>query len=324
MAGNESRAIAACVALLLAGCGGAEAPQATGAPMSAAAPEAARSVNEPPLIESVTLEPASPRAGDQVTARVRASDPEGDPLHLYYRWRLDGRSVDGGASLHVDAVPKGALVEVEVVARDAAGESAPATATARVANRPPVLLGVVIEPLGVVTRDQDVVAVPRARDPDGDELEFEFRWWVNGQPSEEEGATLPSERFQRGDRIELEVVASDGSERSEPLRSQPFEVENAPPRITSQPGGFTADGSFQYRLSAEDADGDSALLWRLIEGPRGMQLDGSSQLVSWRPAPQQAGEHPVVLEVRDRLGGTSRQEFSLRLDFGAVPAAPAP
>lgn len=108
------------------------------------------------------------------------------------------------------------------------------------------------------------------------------------------------------------------------LRSPPFEVENAAPRITSQPGGFRRDGSFQYALKVEDADGDTALFFRLLEGPRGMQLDGPNRLLSWRPATEQAGEFPVVLEVRDLQGGSSRQEFALRLEHTLPPAAPAP
>jgi len=320
---TRSRWLALGLGLALAACAEDETPEASGAPMPGGAAHAVERANRPPQIRSVRLEPAQPRPGDLLDARVELFDAEGDAVRLVYRWRVDGRPVDGAASFHVGVVPKGTRIEVEVLARDASGESPPATASVRVANRPPVLLGVAIEPLGTVTRAQDVVAKARARDPERDELEFLYRWSVNGQPVDSAGARLPRDRFKRGDRIEFEVVASDGNDQSEPLRSQSFEVENAAPQIVSEPSDFAADGSFQYELIAEDPDGDTSLRLRLVEGPQGMKLDRESRLLTWQPTREQRGEYPVAIEVQDAHGGSSRQEFALNHLAGQSPAAPA-
>jgi hypothetical protein len=256
---------------------------------------------------------------------VEASDPDGDRLEIVYEWRVNGSRVDGGPSLHVDAVPKGSSIELRVVARDAESESAPATATALVANQPPVLLGVLLEPQGKVTAQHDVTARPRANDPDGDELEYEFEWRVNERRVDLAAPVLPARHFRRGDRIELVVVASDGTAETDPLRSHPIEVLNAPPQIASEPPGLDELGVFRYQAAAEDPDGDRQLRYRLVEGPSGMRVAPLDGLLTWEPRRNQSGRHPVVLEVEDGAGGKASQSFELRVEFTrpGSPAAPA-
>jgi hypothetical protein len=246
---------------------------------------------------------------------VEASDPDGDRLEIVYQWWVNGSKVDGGPSLHIDAVSKGSWIELRVVARDGEAESAPATATVRVANQPPVLLGVLLEPQGQITTQHDVTALPRANDPDGDELEYEFEWWVNGRRVDLDGPVLPTRHFRRGDRIELVVLASDGTAETEPLRSHPIEVLNASPRIASEPPSLDELGVFRYQAVAEDPDGDRQLRYRLLEAPSGMRVDPLDGLLTWEPRPTQSGRHPVVLEVEDGAGGKASQSFELRVEF---------
>ena len=321
-------ALALGLAAALGACGSEERPQAMGAPMGgAAAPLEALdgnlATNSPPVITRVVIEPQAPRPGQQLNARVQASDPDGDRLEIVYQWRVNGLEVDGGPSLHVDAVSKGSWIELRVVARDGEAESAPATATAVVANQPPVLLGVLLEPQGQITTQHDVTAIPRANDPDGDELEYEFEWWVNGRRVDLDEAVLPTRHFRRGDRVELAVVASDGTAETDPLRSHPIEVLNAPPRIASEPPGLDESGAFRYQATAEDPDGDRQLRYRLAEAPSGMRVTPLDGLLTWEPRRTQSGRHPVVLEVEDGLGGKTTQSFELQVDF-THPASRAP
>ena len=135
----------------------------------------------------------------------------------------------------------------------------------------------------------------------------------------------PVEVATRGDQIELSVVAHDGQESSEPLRSAPFTVANSAPQITSTPGAFDEDGTFRYAVLADDPDGDRALRYQLVAGPDGMRIDVVTGELTWTPMPDQAGSHPVAIEVGDRKGGISAQSFDIRVQFEEVttPAAPA-
>jgi hypothetical protein len=96
------------------------------------------------------------------------------------------------------------------------------------ANQPPMIDRVEIVP------DAPSPAVPieanvRANDPDGDRITYEYTWKANGRPigSEE---TLPAGAVSRDDRLELEVVASDGVAESAPATATAT-VAAAPPQI---------------------------------------------------------------------------------------------
>lgn len=304
----------------LAACGGDDAPETTGRPMASQAPvvEDGTGANHPPEIERLSLRPRNPRPGERIVASVEASDPDGDPVRFSYQWTMNGDRVGDGASLGTEGFPKGSTVELRVVPSDGKAEGAGRSATARMDNQAPVMLGVVMEPLGDVTVLNDVVASPRASDPDGDELEYRYTWWINGDRVDNQGEILPKSEFKRGDRIEVAVSAYDGTTDSETLRSQPFDVGNAAPQITSSPGGFDEDGTFRYQLAAEDPDGDRRLRYRMLEGPDGMKMDLLSGLLAWTPTEAQAGNHKVVVEVDDMSGGKTTQSFEVRVAFEPV------
>jgi hypothetical protein len=298
-------------------------------PRAPAEARAGDSQNQPPQIEALRLVPTAPSPGDRLSASVDASDPEGDRVELDYSWSVDGRRLpnERGASLHVEGLRKGARIEVAVVARDAEAESEPARLAVRVANQPPVLHDVILEPLAEVSVLNDVSARARSSDADGDAVQHRYTWRVNGErmDGDGEGEVLRTSHFARGDHIELTVVASDGEDESEPLQSAPIEVVNAGPRFRSKPGRIDEDGVFRYRAEVEDPDGDRLFRYRLVKGPRGMRLEPLEGRISWAPEPDQAGSHEVVMEAQDAQGAASTQTFQVQVDFQseALPAAPA-
>ncbi len=310
-------------------CGSEEAPQGAGQPMAGPAVERAqpaRRENQKPVVDELRLRPSNPRPGETLSVEASASDPDGDALRLDYVWRVNGqRMPQSGSSLVLAAHERNSLIEVSVVARDGVDESEPARAQARVGNQPPQLLAIAIEPLQDVTAGHDILATPRATDPDGDEIEFRYAWQVDGEPVGDGEPRLAATHFARGDRIRLEVIASDGQDESEPLESADIVVGNAAPRITSTPGSFDADGSFRYQLEVADPDGDRLFRYRLVSGPEGLELDPVSGRVLWQPSREQVGTHPVLVEVDDRAGGIASQSFEIRVQeqVETLPAAPA-
>jgi hypothetical protein len=277
------------------------------------------------------LQPDSPVPGDVVTARVEAVDPDGDELHLVHRWQVGGQRFEGESdTLVLPSGTKEAIIQVEVTAHDGELESAPRRASTRVPNRPPVITSLVMDPEAEITVEGELVASMRAEDADGDPVELVYTWYVNGDPIVAGGQTLPGASLERGDRVELEVVASDGDDESEPLRSAPVRVVNSAPRITSTPSQVDEGGSFVYQVQVEDPDQDRLLRFRLTRAPAGMQIDWLKGRVSWKPGQEQAGRHPVEIEVDDQAGGLATQEFELEVALDAedpsppTPAAPAP
>jgi hypothetical protein len=337
MSQAQRRATAGTLAFLTAaaawGCGSSQAPEAPPPKSAETAQAPASPANRPPEVRSVVIQPWDPVAGQLLTAVADAADPDGDPVRLTYHWSIDGSRYESGES-HTLVLPersKGALVELQVVANDGRldgqdGETS--RARVRVENRPPSLLDLLIEPGLEITVEDELAANARAEDPDRDAVEVRYRWLVNGRPIGVEEDTLTSRHFRRGDSIQLEAVASDGDDESEPLLSPEIHVLNSVPRIVSTPEKLDEDGTFHYTVAVEDADDDRRLRYRLVEGPTGMTLDWLSGKLSWAPSDTQAGTHAVEVEVDDLAGGKATQAFEIQVGFEKpeeqAPAAPQP
>jgi RHS repeat-associated protein len=88
-------------------------------------------------------------------------------------------------------------------------------------------------------------------------------------------------------------------------------IPNRPPAFTSVPLLEATVGKlYTYPASATDPDGD-ALSYTLTTGPQGMIVDGATGRVQWTPAPDQAGNHPVVVRVADGRGGWAEQVYTV-------------
>lgn len=302
-------------------CGSEETAKPTGMSMkqTTAAPNMPRETdanfNSAPEIDDVVIRPTEPVAGDRVTAIFEASDPDGDTLEFDFEWTVGGLPVDNDSSeLMLKDVVKGSLVQVSVTARDAHASSDSWSAEVQVANQPPVIRGIVMEPLGEITAARDVTAAPRSFDADGDEVRYQYRWTINGSNASSNGATLSSNEFSRGDTIVVEVTAHDEDDASEPLVSAPIPVVNARPRITSNPTGIGGD-TFRYVPTVEDPDGDRRLRFTLASAPRGMTIDSVGGEMVWEPESDQQGSHRVHLVVSDQNGGEDTQIFELNLGY---------
>ncbi len=339
MSKARKRATAGALAFLTAaaawGCGSSQAPEAPPAEIAKSAQAPSPPANRPPVLRNVAIRPWEPVAGDLLSAVADASDPDGDTVRLTYHWTIDGRRHESGMSdtLVLPERSKGALVELEVVASDGQSkgrngqDSASSRVQVRVGNRPPSLLDLLLEPGLEITVEDEIAANARPEDPDRDPVEVRYRWFVNDRAIGVTDSTLTRRHFQRGDRIQLEAVATDGDDDSEPLRSPEIHVVNSAPRIVSTPEKIDDDGTFRYAVAVEDADDDRRLRYRLLEGPTGMTLDWLSGKLSWTPADDQAGTHAVEVEADDLAGGKTTQAFEIQVGFedpAQTPAAPQP
>ena len=286
--------------------------------------ESEAAVRELPRVERIDFSPGRPRPGDRVVAEVTlgALAVDEGSVALDFTWRLDGvRQPQRGRSFDIPEDARGNWVEVMVIARDGLRESAPVRKGIVPANREPRVHAVVLDSSGRFDATRWIEAIVRADDPDGDPLVYEYRWAVDGARAEGVGSRFPLTGRRRGDEIQVEVVASDGVATSRPKASRPWILENSPPRISSSPSPIGEDGVFRYRVIAEDPDRDRLFRYRLIEAPAGMKIDPADGSISWSPLPKQVGTHRVILEVDDRNGGFSRQEFELGVGVEEVPIA---
>ncbi len=315
-------------ALLLMGaiaCGD-DAPEPTGAAMSMDPPDEEEiQANRAPIIQSVRIDPEEPAAGERVRALVNVRDPDGDSVEMGYVWTLGGRRLaSSGPEAQLGEIAKGVRLEVVVTASDGRAESEPFTAHRTIRNRRPAVTRLTLKPGAEVQPGQPVLVSAEGRDPDGDAFEFEYRWTVNGRGVEESGPTFDTGGLERGDQIQVRVVASDGTNESDPIDSGVVRVANAYPEILSDPTGNWKDGWFRYQIKARDPDGDRTLRYSLRQGPEGMTLNPVLGEVAWQPTPDQTGKHPVEVVVQDAEGAESGQYFELTVRATELPPPAAP
>jgi len=255
---------------------------------------------------------------DTVSLEFTTDDPDGDRVTVRYQWLANGRPVEGqtGPSLVLSVLRRGDRASLELTPVDSRGLAGPVyqTGTVEVANTPPVVTRVTVEP--AVAKPGDVLrATVEGSDPDGDSVTYAFEWWRNGQSTgtlarDREQQTLATEGFARGDMIVVGVTPYDAGGPGRFLVSEPLLLLNRPPVITSSPAAPTAQGSFEYVVTATDPDSD-ILTYKLETAPSGMTIESSTGKISWQMASGLTSPQQVRVGVDDGQQGQAFQEFTL-------------
>ena len=331
------------LALLLAGCSGSEETESAPAPVlsvfdrgsSDPADEEmeegeARGGDEDPAVRSIAFDPAEPASRARFRAIPRVA---GDWTSLQYEWKLNGAPFGTNtAQVVLPRIATGDEIGLRVVPFRGKRRGEALEVRSVVRNQRPELQKLAIERVGegdsLAGGSELWRAVVVADDPDDDDLEIEYLWYVNGQETDVEEEFYPAGEMTRGERLAVRVRAFDGEAWSPFTRSGEIVIGNSPPTIVSVPPRPDESGYFRYQLRAEDADGDDEFHFALRTAPRGMQIDEINGIVTWQPGSTQVGRHEVEVVVTDRDGGESTQSFDLSLvaltesdSEGAGPAA---
>jgi hypothetical protein len=288
---------------------GAGEPAAAGRAAGAAAESGA--ANEPPEVARVEVTPPAPDRRAVLRAEAEARDADGDAVTFTYRWLVNGREVDEtGPSLNATRFVPGDRIAVRVTPSDGLHDGASrVSAPVVVANHVPVVTDVSVSP-AAPQPGQQLTARAAARDDDGDPVEYDWEWRVNGEPvSDAAGPVLPGEHVKSGVQIVAVVSPRDPYHAGQPVQAPPVGAPNQPPVISSQPP--TAAGPvYVYQVVAADPDGDR-LRYYLDMGPDGMMLDRESGRLEWSVRPRPGKKAAVTLRADDGRGGRAVQRFTI-------------
>ena len=315
-------ALATLAGLAAVGCGGAEDAAETAV---AEVAKSASATNQAPVIEQVELLPGEVEPAGQLEALVDARDPEGHEVKLGFVWMLGDYRLPGGEStIEVPRTARrGDVVRVSVTATDSATTSEASVASAVVANSRPQWRELSLDAEGEVLAGTEIAIVAIADDRDGDELEFETIWYVNGEETDAMETRLPTGDLRRGDVVQAIVVASDGDLETDERETNEVRIGNAEPTIVSSPGTLSKEGRFDYAVVVEDPDGDRRFEYSLNSAPPGMEIDSSFGEVTWQADESHVGTHAVEVVVADHFGGEARQRFDLTVRVRTEDAVPA-
>jgi len=331
-------------ALLVAGCSESEAPVVTKPVLSVFELEASeasvaeeakgsldpatvRDFGDDPVVQRIEFEPREPESRERFEAIVGVS---GDWSSLQYVWMRNGEKFGpNAAEVVLPRLSTGDVIAVRVTPYQGDRPGRGLVMDSPVRNQRPRLSALSIERVEASessgAQDERWRGEVRADDPDGDAIEIEYRWIVNGETSEIEDEFFPASQLKKGDRIGLRARAFDGRAWSRAAHSGEIVIGNSLPVIVSAPPRPGANGFFSYAVRAKDTGDVDEFRYSLRRSPRGMKIDESSGLVTWMPASDQAGRHEVEVVVHDRDGGEATQSFSLALvqssETGPGPAA---
>jgi hypothetical protein len=303
---------------LLAGC--SQEPPSPGSESSSSSNSASAvsGENHPPVVTVARLMANGLTRNDSVTSEFTTDDQDGDRVTVRYQWLENGVPIEGqkGPALDLGGLKRGDRVSLALTPVDAKGAVGPVfqTEAVEVANTPPVVTRVTIEP--AVAKPGDVLHVAmEGSDPDGDPLKYVIEWWRNGKSlgvpvKDQEQRTLATDGFARGDLVVVGVTPYDAAGPGRFLVSEPLVLMNRAPVITSSPAGPTKKGAFEYVVAATDPDNDT-LTYKLETAPPGMTIDASTGKIAWQMTSSLTGPQQVRVSVNDGNQGQAFQEFTL-------------
>ena len=176
-------------------------------------------------------------------------------------------------------------------------------------NRKPKLINVRINPQDVYG-STDIEVLFRVEDPEGAPVSTSFQWYVNNRKRlGKVSRTLKSSSFRKGDRLVVEIRATDGTH-TVTGKSREIEVLNSPPEMLTKPGSLgNLDGT---TIRAVDPDGDP-LRYFLEDAPPGLSIDEKRGVLRYASSTNSdvAGEFRTLIVAEDPEG--ARVVFPLTL-----------
>lgn len=181
------------------------------------------------------------------------------------------------------------------------------------AGRPPVISKVTVAPPRPRVADE-LVAQVEATDPDGDPLDLDYAWFVDGQEIIGRNADrLEAGVAKKGQQVRVEVRASDGNAEAR-AASEPVAVRNTEPVFEEGSEKITRiDGA---RFRAVDADGDE-ITWRIDGGPPGLTMSPEGTL-SYKGSPSDPGGDYVVKVIGEDGEGKCELSFPMQIQPGSA------
>ena len=261
--------------------------------------------NHAPVFLSLSLTPSIAFTGDTLRADARAYDPDlaptiaGNPVSYTYEWSRNGKVLPGASSPSLDlSVPgtgdRGDTISVRVTASD--GELVSVASTSVVITDSAPTAAVSLSDSAPATKAV-LSARAVASDADNDPVSYRFVWKVNGVVRQTTPGPNDSDSFDlavvgngdHGDRVVVELVASDGTLQSG-VASDAATVVNTAPTVA-------------VSLTTTTPTSKSVLIATVVG--QDLDSDGLTYVYTWRL-------NGVVMRTVTTTSTTDRYDLSVR------------
>lgn len=186
--------------------------------------------NSLPAIASLSIQPDPATASDPISCVwTDFSDADGDADATLVEWTINGIPAGTSATLSSGYVGDD-LVECTATPYDGEQTGTPMSASLTVINDEPEVLSVNLSPNPVRTLDMLTASVSY-NDADGDTVNLEYSWFVNGIEIGEYGSSLDGNlHFDKGDLVFVDVRPFDGLVYGATIPSSTLTVQNSQPQ----------------------------------------------------------------------------------------------
>ncbi|RJP24543.1 MAG: hypothetical protein C4529_02545 [Deltaproteobacteria bacterium] len=316
------KAAAAFIACLFAvsgsGCGKGDAPSPQGNAVGARAAEAPAPVASgggeaavPPMRDfSVNVTPLTPSRIAPPSISVRSPGGRGAEV-LSVQWYVNGIVEGNDPTLAPSRFRRGDRIRATVKLRGNGTERSLSAPEVLVANSPPVVTDVRLDPAAPITGSV-IRVVDQEQDADGDPVKCRYGWHVDGVDVKGDGESFSLAGVKKGSWVHVTATPSDGIGEGAWRDSARHQVVNAPPVVkNSPPVSLPPSRLFRHTIVAEDPDGDP-LTFALSSAPAGVGLSGSTLV--WEVPEDTIGKPvTIVVTISDGDGGQTVQTYSMTI-----------
>lgn len=164
-------------------------------------------------------------------------------------------------------------------------------------NTPPRIVKAKLSPQ--IPRVNSIIYVEiEAYDVDNDNIDFKYRWYLNGKFVSDRDI-LDIEK-KRGDIITVEITPYDNEIEGKIVKLETRVFNSVP--VVSESTPLFEDNIYRYQVVATDPDGDT-LTYKLQDAPRGMSIDPTKGIVTWKVDSSYKGEIEYKILISDNHGG---------------------
>ncbi len=267
--------------------------------------------NQPPVIDSIVVDPDVLLPAEQGSIVVEAHDPDESELSYDYEatngFEVDVADMPSEATL-IAPGDFGVEAELTVTVEDEAGAQDSQTVSIETrTNDDPVIESISAIPETLSPGETGTLSVV-ASDPDGDDVHYQWDapedWELVSDDEEEVEIIAPSEP---GETAVVEVIVTDGLGGEATDDVVVSTNENQPPEINSidvSPAQAQPGGEIELSVDATDPDGDElSYAW---SAPDGWTMDNDDAAEMTLTAPDSYGETAQIeIVVEDIYGATA-------------------
>jgi hypothetical protein len=214
--------------------------------------------NTLPSITGVNLSPIPAFEGSTVVCTPTGwKDADSDKEGYKYSWTVNGKAVGAKDRIDGASFSKGDKVVCSATPTDGDGDGDKVASKALViSNTAPTIASVALSSKTPKEGETLSARISGSKDDDGDKVSFGYTWYVNGGRAGST-ATLNSSEFNKGDKVWVVVVPTDGVTKGKGVQSDTAIVANTAPSIASvtlSPTSPRTDQSVSAATKVSDVD----------------------------------------------------------------------